>query len=171
MAKRHRKRNTQDGSGIFDVLKSGFKFVKDNGLVSKGLNVASNIAGALGKNDIANKLNSAGSTVGKAGFGRKRKHRTTHHQNGEGFTDVLGDIISGVSHLLGGKKHGKGVSLAGGRTRRHYGERDYTDQLNGIPSYHNSLHRGGALKLAGMGHHSSPFGNVSRGHAHMAIRH
>ena len=98
-----------------------------------------------------------------------RARRSTH-QDGSGIGD---DILNGIIHLFGGRKnhHGKGVSLAGGRTRRYHGTSDYTDRLNAIPSYNHSIHKGGALKLAGMGHHASPLGHVDRGHAHMVIRH
>ena len=46
VGRRHRK---QKGEGFFDMLKKGISFVKDNGLISKGLQGASAIAGALGK--------------------------------------------------------------------------------------------------------------------------
>ena len=158
-----RRRKKLHGKGFFSSLKNGLskglKFVKDNGLISKGLQGASAIAGALGKNDLANSLAGHSETAENFGVGRHRK------QKGQGFLDFLQPIMG----LLGGRRgHHKGGSLnmAGGHM---YGNQEYPNSyhLQAHPHHHARVHHGGSLRMAGEG--SSHFGRINRGHSKMVI--
>ena len=74
--RKHHKRHYR-GKGFFDTLKKGFNFIKDTGLASKGLNLASGIAGALGKKGIADTLASGAQTAESFGAGRRRRRKRT----------------------------------------------------------------------------------------------
>jgi hypothetical protein len=155
-----RRHKRQDGAGFFDVLKKGFNFVKDNGLISKGLQGASAIAGAFGKKGLAEKL--AGHSETAENFGVGRRHRK---QKGQGFMDFLQPVMS----LLGGRRghHGKGLNMAGGHM---YGNQEYPNSyhIHAHPKVHHArVHHGGSLRLAGEG--VSHFGRINRGHSKMVI--
>ncbi len=76
--KRSKHRKQHGGLDWGKLLSKGLeigKKVKDSGLISKGLNAASSIASALGKNDLAGKLGTAQGYAEAAGAGRKRKKK------------------------------------------------------------------------------------------------
>jgi hypothetical protein len=156
------------GKGFFDVLKKvgsfakkGFNFV--NGLISKGLNMASQGAKLFGKDDLADKLGAHGENAESFGLGRKRKVGGKRKIRGRGpISDVVGNIplLGGIASpflsMFGlGKRRGRGLNMAGGSSHV-YGNQEYPN------SYH-----GGSLRLAGEGHHSHQFGRVRRGAASM----
>ena len=167
VGKRRRKR--QNGAGFFDMLKKGISFVKDNGLISKGLQGASAIAGALGKKDLADSLGNHAGTAESFGVGRRRRKK----QSGSGMFDflnnipLLGPIAGGLMNgLTGGKRghpghHGKGLNMAGSGEAHTWGNQEYPN------NYHTHsrglVHKGHGLHLAGTGH----FGRVDRGAARM----
>ena len=162
------KRRVHKGKGFWDVLKKGASFVKDNGLISKGLQGASAIAGALGKKDLADSLGNHAGTAESFGVGRRRKK-----QSGSGMFDflnnipLLGPIAGGLMNgLTGGKRghpghHGKGLNMAGSGEAHTWGNQEYPN------NYHTHsrglVHKGHGLHLAGTGH----FGRVDRGAARM----
>jgi hypothetical protein len=158
--KSHKGGRRHKGKGFFDVLKKGFNFVKDNGLISKGLQGASAIAGALGKKGLSESLGNHAETAENFGVGRR--HRK---QKGQGFMDFLQPVMS----LLGGRRghHGKGLNMAGGHM---YGNQEYPNSyhIHAHPKVHHArVHHGGSLRLAGEG--VSHFGRINRGHSKMVI--
>ena len=72
--RKHRAKK-QHGQGFFDTIAKGVKFVKDNGLISKGLSAASSVANALGKNDFGDKLSGYSATAKSMGAGRKQRRK------------------------------------------------------------------------------------------------
>ena len=164
--RKHHKRHYR-GKGFFDTLKKGFKFIKDTGLASKGLNLASGIAGALGKKGIADTLASGAQTAESFGAGRRRRKKRTSKL--VRYTTKSPTLRAEVMDMDNNNR------LAGtGRRhrRRMHGGNFFDDLLGGIKSVAETAlpiamrvapmlglghHRkGGALALAGMGHHHSP---------------
>ena len=114
----HHKRT---GRGFFDFIKKAHNFIKNNQIVSKAANVASQVAnsGMLGK--YGDKVGSIAGQVGAAaaakGYGRRR--RRVHHgvgrrrrvrRGGSKFTDFLSKannflrdhkVVSTVANALG----------------------------------------------------------------------
>jgi hypothetical protein len=73
-------------------LKKGYDFMRDNGMVPKGLSHAGKIANAMGKGGLADKLGENESNVKSYGYGRRRR------QESRGLFDFLGNIpiVGGV---------------------------------------------------------------------------
>jgi hypothetical protein len=166
--RKHRKHHKKmHGSGFFDTLKKGLNFVKDNGLLSKGLNVASTVAGALGKQGIADKLNTAGNYAQAFGAGRKRhRKKQIHGPRLRKYKTANPTLQAEVMDFDGNNK------LFGTGRRRHRkkhmkGGNFFDDLIGGIGKVAETAlpiaahvlpmlgvgkhHHGGSLKLAGMG--------------------
>lgn len=167
---RHHKK-MHGGLDFKSLFKKGLdiaKKVKDSGLISKGLNAASGIASAFGKNDIADKLGTAQGFAEAVGAGRKRKSyhiKAPKKFDGRKLTNYKAKsptIRAEISQMDGSNME------PSGRIRKMHGGAWYDDLWSGIKTVASTAlpialqaapmlmgagrhHRGGALNLAGRG--------------------
>ena len=167
-ARKHHKKRLR-GKGFFDSLKKAATFVKDNGLISKGLNLGSSIASSLGKKDIADRLNTGASYAQAVGAGRKRrKAKTTKTRKLVRYSVSNPTLQSEIMNMDNNNRlFGTGRKRASTHKTSHMKGGNFLDDLMGgistvartvlpiaqqvAPMFMGHGKQGSGLKLAGMG--------------------
>jgi hypothetical protein len=89
------------GRGVLDQLSKINNFVRENQLISKGLN---EFAGGTGA-----------STAAQMGYGKKRRAPRKRVMAGRGIFDSLGSVLGSIGHGIGSGGYGLLSGLTGGR--------------------------------------------------------
>ena len=161
--RKHRKHHDQSGEGFMDFLKKAVdvgKKIKDSGVISKGLDLGSKVAGMAGKSSIANALGNASSTADAFGAGRLGRrihfpkksvaHPRLHPKKPKKVATVnnVRSIRMTKKAIVAPKEHMQGEGISDVVT----GLAPLVGPLLGMFGLgRHRQHRGGALNLAGMG--------------------
>lgn len=159
MPKKHQKKHMRGGFDFGSLISKGLSFakkVKDSGVIGKSLDVAKSVASALGKDNLASKLDTAHGFAQSVGAGRK--HRSSKRKAGKKLRDYSMKSPTQRAEVV--QMDGANQLYGSGRHPHHLRGGGFFDILGDIARIavpiasqllgHGKKH-GGALNLAGRG--------------------